>query len=52
MAKIGLNNFRYSILTEDTDGKATYAGAKIPAKAIDCKVNICLLSSMDRINPS
>lgn len=40
MAKIGLNNFRYSKLTEDENGNATYEGAKKPAKAIDCKVNI------------
>ena len=40
MAKIGLNNFRYSKLTESGDGKATYDGAKKPAKAISCKVDI------------
>lgn len=40
MAKIGLNNFRYSILTEGSDGKATYAGAKTPGKAISCNVEI------------
>ena len=40
MAKIGLNNFRYSKLTESSDGKATYDGAKKPAKAISCKVDI------------
>lgn len=40
MAKIGLNNFRYSKLTEASDGKATYDGAKKPAKAISCKVDI------------
>lgn len=40
MAKIGLNNFRYSKLTESEDGKATYDGAKKPAKAISCKVDI------------
>jgi phi13 family phage major tail protein len=40
MAKIGLNNFRYSLLTEAEDGTPSYAGAKIPAKAIDCKVSI------------
>lgn len=39
MAKIGLNNFRYSLLTE-TDGVASYAGAKSLGKAIDCKVSI------------
>lgn len=40
MAKIGLNNFRYSKLTESEDGKAKYDGAKKPAKAISCKVDI------------
>lgn len=40
MAKIGLNNFRYSKLTESSDGTAQYAGAKKPAKAISCKVDI------------
>ena len=39
MAKIGLNNFRYSKLTE-TDGVASYEGSKKLAKAIDCKVSI------------
>jgi phi13 family phage major tail protein len=40
MAKIGLNNFRYSELTEATDGTPSYAGAKKPAKAISCSVEI------------
>lgn len=40
MAKIGLDNFRYSLLTEAEDGTPSYAGAKKPAKAIDCKVSI------------
>lgn len=40
MAKIGLNNFRYSKLTELGEGKTTYDGAKQPAKAISCKVDI------------
>lgn len=40
MARIGLNNFRYSKLTEASDGAATYAGAKKPARAISCKVDI------------
>ena len=40
MAKIGLNNFRYSILTEAEDGTPSYAGAKSLGKAIDCKVSI------------
>lgn len=40
MAKIGLNNFRYSKLTEAQDGTPTYDGAKKPAKAVSCKVDI------------
>ena len=40
MAKIGLNNFKYSKLTEAEDGTPSYAGAKSLAKAIDCKVSI------------
>lgn len=40
MAKIGLNNFRYAILTEAPDGTPSYDGAKTPAKAISCTVNI------------
>lgn len=40
MAKIGLNNFRYSVLTEAIDGTPSYAGAVKPAKAISCTVDI------------
>lgn len=40
MAKIGLENFRYSILTESAEGEPSYAGAKKPAKAISCSVQI------------
>ena len=40
MAKIGLNNLKYSKLTEASDGTATYAGAKSLGKAVDCKVSI------------
>ncbi len=40
MAKIGLRNFLYGILTEETDGSASYGTAKKPAKAISCKVDI------------
>lgn len=40
MAKIGLNNFRYSILTEAADGTPSYAGAVKPAKAVSCNVSI------------
>jgi phi13 family phage major tail protein len=40
MAKIGLNNFRYGILTENEDGTATYSVAKKPGKAISCNVEV------------
>lgn len=40
MAKIGLKNFRYSTLTEASDGTPSYAGAQTPAKAISCSVSI------------
>lgn len=38
MARIGLNNFRYSTLTEASDGTPSYNGAVQPAKAISCTV--------------
>ena len=40
MAKIGLTNFRYAKLTEAQDGTPSYDGAKKPAKAISCTVDI------------
>lgn len=40
MAKIGLKNFLFGILTEESDGSATYGNAQKPAKAISCKVDI------------
>lgn len=40
MAKIGLKNFRFGILTEDSDGTATYGVGQKPAKAISCTVDI------------
>lgn len=40
MAKIGLNNFRYGILTEGQDGTPSYGGPKTPGKAISCSVDI------------
>ena len=40
MARIGLNNFRYGLLTEATDGTPSYAGAVKPAKAVSCSVEI------------
>ena len=46
MAKIGLNNFRYGILTEAVDGTPSYSGAKKPAKAISCNVAITNNSAM------
>lgn len=39
MAKIGLNNFRYGILTEAEDGTATYGKPKKPGKAVSCNVD-------------
>lgn len=39
MAKIGLKNIRYAILTENGD-TASYDGAKSFGKAIECKVSI------------
>lgn len=45
MAKIGLNNFRYSVLTELEDGTPKYAGAKKPARAVSCKVSISTSSA-------
>ena len=45
MAKIGLNNFRYSKLTEGPDGAPSYAGAKKPAKAVSCKVSVSTSSA-------
>ena len=40
MAKIGLNNFRYSVLTEAADGTPSYDGAVKPGKAVNCSVSI------------
>jgi phi13 family phage major tail protein len=40
MAKIGLQNFLFGILTEATDGTATYGAATKPGKAISCNVSI------------
>ena len=45
MAKIGLNNFRYSKLTESETGTATYDGAKKPARAVSCKVSVSTSSA-------
>lgn len=40
MAKIGLTNFRYSVLTEAADGTPSYGDVKTPAKAVSCSVSI------------
>ena len=40
MAKIGLDNFRYGILTETQDGTAKYGAATKPGKAITCNVSL------------
>lgn len=40
MAKIGLKYFRYSILTEGSDGAPSYDGAKTPGRAVSCNVSI------------
>jgi len=48
MAKIGLNSFRYSVLTEATDGTPSYDGANTPAKAVSVpfRFQITMSSSM------
>lgn len=40
MAKIGLQNFLFGVLTEASDGTATYGTATKPGKAISCNVEI------------
>ena len=40
MAKIGLDNFLYGILTEAQDGTPTYGTATKPGKAVNCSVSI------------
>lgn len=40
MAKIGLKNFLFGLLTETSDGAGTYGEAIKPAKAISCSVSI------------
>lgn len=45
MAKIGLKNFRFGILTEGS-GTATYGAAHTPAKAVSCNVSITNNSAM------
>ena len=40
MAKIGLQNFLYGILTEAPDGTASYGTGIKPGKAVSCNVSI------------
>lgn len=40
MAKIGVQNFLYGILTEASDGTATYGAGIKPGKAVSCNVSI------------
>ena len=40
MAKIGLRDFRYGILTEGADGTPAYDGVHTPGKAVSCSVQI------------
>lgn len=40
MAKIGLRNLLFGVLSEASDGTATYGAAVKPAKAISCSVSI------------
>lgn len=42
MARIGLKNFRYGILDEETE---KYGEVQIPGKAVDCKVSLDLNSA-------
>ena len=52
MAKIGLTNFRYSILTEGNDGTPSYNGAKTPAKAISFNADITTNEAVLRADDS
>lgn len=40
MAKIGVQNFLYGVLTEASDGTASYGVALKPGKAVSCNVSI------------
>lgn len=40
MAKIGVQNFLYGILTEASDGTASYGAGLKPGKAVSCNVSI------------
>lgn len=46
MAKIGLSNFRYAILTEAPDGTPSYGAVMTPGKAVSCSVEITNNSAM------
>ena len=40
MAKTGVQNFLYGILTENANGTATYGAGQKPGKAVSCNVSI------------
>ena len=40
MARVGLSNFRFGVLTEASDGTPSYNGAHTPGKAISCNVDV------------
>lgn len=40
MAKIGVQNFLYGVLTEASDGTASYGAGLKPGKAVSCNVSI------------
>lgn len=40
MAKIGVQNFLFGVLTEATDGTPTYSAGTKPGKAVSCNVSI------------
>ena len=46
MAKIGLKNFKFGVLSEASDGTPTYGTGVKPAKAISCSVSITSNSAM------
>ena len=40
MAKIGVQNFLYGVLTEESDGIASYGAGQKPGKAVSCNVGV------------
>ena len=44
MAKIGLNNFKFGILTEGDGGSVTYGAMQSLGKAVDANVSITNIS--------